>query len=74
MAEAAGESWGGRGMGENRVRAEGRMTEQDVEQFRVLLARLEGSLAADREALLGERAALMAQRAALLAETAGSGG
>ncbi|MFI6156429.1 hypothetical protein ACIBCA_27500 [Kitasatospora sp. NPDC051170] len=29
---------------------EGRMTEQDVERFRRLLARLDESLAADREA------------------------
>ncbi|MER7578619.1 hypothetical protein [Kitasatospora sp. NPDC097691] len=29
---------------------EGRMTEQDTERFRQLLARLEHSLAADREA------------------------
>ncbi|MGA5820048.1 hypothetical protein ACPC54_19550 [Kitasatospora sp. NPDC094028] len=29
---------------------EGRMTEQDTERFRQLLARLESSLAADREA------------------------
>ncbi|MEV7778386.1 hypothetical protein [Kitasatospora sp. NPDC088351] len=31
-----------------RVRPDGRMTEQDTERFRALLARLEHSLAADR--------------------------
>ncbi|WP_153882750.1 hypothetical protein [Streptomyces sp. CB01881] len=33
-----------------RVLPEGRMTEQDTERFRVLLARLESSLVADRRA------------------------
>lgn len=38
-----------RGVGDGRVRRpEGRMTGQDVERFRVLLERLESSLAADR--------------------------
>ncbi|MFI6847623.1 hypothetical protein OG535_35460 [Kitasatospora sp. NBC_00085] len=33
-----------------RMLSEGRMTEQDTERFRVLLARLESSLMADRRA------------------------